>query len=156
MIDAWDRLEGEPPRWYARFEVFRQLGSGRSVAACWRADTGRVGQEAPSRWNTSARRWRWAERALAWDQAQAQSVGADRREARAEARERHRQAGHLAWTKAMAMLTNVDPTTLTLEQAVKLLQAGIGWERGALDDDSIETMQRVVDGLLRQQTEGQA
>lgn len=56
----------------------------------------------------------------------------------------------------MAMLTNVDPTTLTLEQAVKLLQAGIGWERGALDDDSIETMQRVVDGLLRQQTEGQA
>jgi hypothetical protein len=67
---AWDRQEGEPAAAYARFLRYRNLGPGRSVAAAYVAGTSRHKKACdgpPGSWGREAARWRWVERADAWD-----------------------------------------------------------------------------------------
>ena len=64
------RRPAEPARWYARFEVFRLLGSNRSIEAAFRACSDAEGLTATrpgSIWYAMAREWAWEERAGAWD-----------------------------------------------------------------------------------------
>ncbi len=66
----WERLPGEPARWYRRFVLYRDLGPQRTLAeahaAAARAE--RLAQpRLPARWTQIAGVWRWHERAQAWD-----------------------------------------------------------------------------------------
>jgi hypothetical protein len=62
--DVWNRLPGETVRQFANFERYRLLGPRRSLAA---ACGKRV---APLVWYDTAERWRWYERATAWETAE--------------------------------------------------------------------------------------
>jgi hypothetical protein len=66
----WDQMEGEPNRWYSRFQVYLELGITRTVKA-GAAAAGRQARGEPfecgSCWSAHSRRWRWRERSHAWD-----------------------------------------------------------------------------------------
>lgn len=67
----WDQQDGEPNRWYQRFNAFRLLGPGRSIEAVYRAECeARVSEvKRPSPlWYKQAEKWAWEQRAQAWDQ----------------------------------------------------------------------------------------
>lgn len=85
-VAAWERRPGEPVRWLARFNIYRLLGSGRSIDAAWRqeqrAKTNKNGR-APDSWHKAAKRFEWRERALIWDVADAERAGQEILEERA-------------------------------------------------------------------------
>lgn len=79
----WERMKSEPARWFLRFQIYRNLGSKRSLRATIAAE-----QEAqpatkgnrkprtteklsdvsvPGSWSRAAKVWNWQERAAAWD-----------------------------------------------------------------------------------------
>src|SRR5262249_49257410 len=71
-VQLWDRLEGEPPHAYACFRTYLQLGPNRTAVDAARAMLGegvnggkRV--RIPGSWQRNLARFRWKERALAWD-----------------------------------------------------------------------------------------
>lgn len=81
--EIWQPQPGEPQSWFERFDIYRQLGPWRSIAAAYRADAGAQANASgrPSRrWYVMAATWRWQARAEAWD-----ALGyAERAAARAE------------------------------------------------------------------------
>lgn len=80
---AWETVEGESSLAFAAFEIYRRLGPGRTVEEAWRrywsrpgTRRRRTGQGPPprvmpyfSRWGVT---WHWRERALGWDNEQAE------------------------------------------------------------------------------------
>lgn len=70
--NAWDRLAGEPVLWFSRFERFRLAGPTRSVLSVYHAEVAREGAKRrnglPSSWLRAVNRYRWRERADAWDE----------------------------------------------------------------------------------------
>jgi len=78
----WELIDGETALAFAAFEMYRRLGPARTVEEAWRQYWSRPGtrrrrmdKTSPprvmpyfSRW---AVKWRWRERALAWDEEQA-------------------------------------------------------------------------------------
>ena len=66
----WEQGPKEPDRWYARFTAFRDQGPDRTIANAYRICTrheGLQGKKPDSDWYRQAKRWRWRERATAWD-----------------------------------------------------------------------------------------
>lgn len=67
----WDQQEGEPNRWFQRFNVFRLLGPARSVLATANAERSRLGKQTKNavshHWQEAAKTWQWRKRAEAWD-----------------------------------------------------------------------------------------
>src|SRR5688572_8587599 len=71
-LRPWDRLDDEPAGAFTRFLVYRNLGPARSIEAAHRlvAEAAKGGErraKAPGAWQRAARRFRWRERAAAWD-----------------------------------------------------------------------------------------
>lgn len=70
----WERQEGEPHRWFQRFEAYRLMGPGRSLRSCYNTDRVAHGHEesrqASGTWRKIADLWSWQARAEAWDQEQ--------------------------------------------------------------------------------------
>ena len=74
MTDAqerkpWDRMQGEPFDWHARFQIYRDQGPSRSLAKAYREWTDSSGKPSKTT-KAKAKEWRWEERALAFDQHQ--------------------------------------------------------------------------------------
>ena len=71
----WDRLPAEPDEAYARFLIYRNLGTGRSFRKAYRhylrecdGYTGGLKRlHVPGSWRPDAKAYFWAERASAWD-----------------------------------------------------------------------------------------
>lgn len=61
-IHPWERQEGETPKAWEAFVVYRDLGSSRSLRGV--ANHLSKGMSLISRWSS---RWNWVERAAAWD-----------------------------------------------------------------------------------------
>lgn len=91
----WDRQIKEPSKWFERFERFRMLGPKRSLRATYngeRADNG--DGEKPtvaSSWTKNSKKWRWIERADAWDREQVRLNRKRFEEDRLAARDERRQ-----------------------------------------------------------------
>ena len=98
----YEPQEGEPNIWYDRFVKFMLLGSGRSLARCYRdvinterSTKGRPSlpttARCPQSWRQRARQFDWWHRAEAWDREQRrltlQKVDQTRRLAQDQARE---------------------------------------------------------------------
>ncbi len=66
---VWDRQEGETPKAFAAFVVFRDQGPSRSLDAAYREARGqRSGNKrAPGTWTDWYTRYRWKQRAEAYD-----------------------------------------------------------------------------------------
>lgn len=119
-IEPWDRQrdpdgELEPNRWYSRFSLdFQLLGPDRSLLGAYRRWLKRIGkvrkgqgepQSAPPSWRKAAVRWRWFERAEAWDKVQMDRL----REEEAEKWiERQLQAREQEWEAAQALWQRIE------------------------------------------------
>lgn len=69
-MQPWDRQPNEPARWYARFQVFLNLGTHRTVEEAYRFTAtveGLKGKRPGGQWYEIAREWEWDTRAAAWD-----------------------------------------------------------------------------------------
>lgn len=67
----WEQQEGEPNRWFQRFNAYRLAGPGRSLEAVYSAECeAKLSKvKRPSRlWYEAAETWQWKARAQAWDQ----------------------------------------------------------------------------------------
>ena len=74
---VWERMSDEPGNWYARFETFRLLGPARTVAEAHRQcarEEGRCTDHVAGDWNGNIQKWRWRERAEAWDQVEQEKI----------------------------------------------------------------------------------
>jgi len=70
-IHPWGRMNGEPHKWFVRFNNFRLMGPSRSILACYNGEKvgrgGKKGHHVTSSWQTQSDSWKWRERAEAWD-----------------------------------------------------------------------------------------
>lgn len=86
----YERLPDEPPVQFERFHAYLMMGPNRSLIGSYKifCDAARKGLkrpvDLPGSWKETARRWRWRERAAAWDAEQRekreQEVDAQKRE----------------------------------------------------------------------------
>lgn len=82
----WDQQPDEPGKWYGRFLLYLNLGPTRSVGKAQQAYYHKENE--PERrlttgtWAHYVRRWRWRERALAWDLHQRDLLALGERNAR--------------------------------------------------------------------------
>ncbi len=86
----WDRKDGEPLIWFARFERFRKDGTTRSLTRLYNfyRNSPKKSDNAPMLWREIAKKWDWRARAEAWDEAE---IERQRREEKKE-REQERRA----------------------------------------------------------------
>ena len=67
----WDILPGEPSLWYSRFCRYREAGAKRRFLAVYNAERAHDKKPSakviPSSWTVQIKKWKWAERAKAWD-----------------------------------------------------------------------------------------
>lgn len=106
----WDQLLDESARAYACFLVYRDLGPDRSLdKAFTRAQEAQEGtRKAPGCWHQWSGKYRWPERAQAWDAAmrakeQAAREAAQAAEAQAWARKRAEEAA-VEWDLSRALI----------------------------------------------------
>jgi hypothetical protein len=78
----WDRQPGESDKQYGHFLAYRDLGPARTVGRAYRRATnqgeftrGQGAKRAPGFFRRLAQRWRWQERAGAWDVRNLQRYG---------------------------------------------------------------------------------
>jgi hypothetical protein len=65
--ELWDRLPREPLLWFRRFEWFKRMEPERLIPAVYREMTKDDENNTPGSWYKMAKKWRWEERATAWD-----------------------------------------------------------------------------------------
>jgi len=75
-IMPWDRLPYEPAGWYARFQTYLYAPVPRSMMAIYNQVMAEKGRERPyttvsAGWKKAVEKWKWKERAEAWDIEQA-------------------------------------------------------------------------------------
>ena len=68
----WDRITDEPAQWYARFQKYLAAGPQRTFVDVYRGEPKRRTPKkrpktVPAGWQTQIKKWRWKERAEAWD-----------------------------------------------------------------------------------------
>lgn len=136
----WDRLRGETSRWYARFDVYRSLGPNRSMGAAYKAwhaaeniahpDTAPKmratynGVNAPDTVWRVATRWRWTERAEAWDSYQIELARQMEQVRIAAANADRVNTGKTMRNLGIRAITAMDARTIKPLEAVALVKAG--------------------------------
>jgi hypothetical protein len=159
--DPWDRQVGEPARWFHRFEKYRLAGPERTLLGVFHQEfaakngetqsgekrekkckrPSRV-QRMPGSWPTAASRWRWKERAEAWDAEQVRRDRAAIQEARNAAVKRHCEIGELAISvsekklRSRRFVRRIGP-----REVVSLVRAGCDVQYRALGLDKPEGAQ---------------
>lgn len=144
---AWDRLEGEPERWYARFiDFFVPQGPDRTMEEAyrqWRKSASKPDKKSrpPVGWSDAARIWRWRDRAADWDAAQRQQALDETEKERTEMFKRHIKTSLGLQNAALAKLKKIlgDPEkgipgeweSMTPDQVLRFLEKGIALERQA-------------------------
>jgi hypothetical protein len=130
---SWQRMRGEPALWYERFDIFRQLGPGRTLEDAWRKLEVKTAKHPSWRWYEVAKEWNWVERAAAWDAYRFEQLRQeeleDERAAKAAARE-NRRALISGFAGSMATaLTSYTESINRLERLVGQLQRMMDNER---------------------------
>lgn len=106
----WDQQPGENNLWFRRFQSYLRLGPRRSMLSAYTRDLEQRGINAkgkkhiPSSWRDSARRWRWLERAQAWDAQVAEQESAEWDSKRRQLRDQEWEAAQSLIDKARQML----------------------------------------------------
>jgi hypothetical protein len=78
----WEPQPSEPAIWYTRFAEYLRLGPTRTMQRvrdnlC--EETGKTSYKCGGHWSVAAQKWRWQERARAWDVDQCRLYAAERR-----------------------------------------------------------------------------
>lgn len=137
-VQPWDRQHGEKSKEYEAFRVYRDMPPlQRSVPVV--AERIGVGER---RARQLAQRWRWHERADAWDDALHHVEDQERLEAIRAMHAVHRRAGRAAVMKAVQALSLLSPDEMKASDVVRMMALGARLERDTLLV-SVEEMQGV-------------
>jgi hypothetical protein len=157
--------EGEPNKWYDRFQIYLLLGSSRSIYAAytaWRERSGKTPRESaqkraglPKSWVDAAAKWEWVKRAEAFDENERQQQLSDWTRRRDELRESEWKFSQELLDKARQMLvfplaktvrsqqadgqtivTEVYPTRWSIGDVAKFLEAASKLGRLALGEET--------------------
>lgn len=147
----WDRQPDEPALWFSRFDAYRLLGPKRSVTAAWNAETGvKVqGKEAPSNWYQSAKKWRWQERAEAWDAQELPSRQQQQLAELAETRARHREMSRTVQDLALKAFERLQADDLSPLEALRYFESGVDLERKAIEEPLIAEVARILEEIKK-------
>jgi hypothetical protein len=138
-VNVWDRQPDEPTRWFERFHQFCLMGPGRTLMGCIHAEQERLGKEKkstqiPGAWSEQAARWKWRERATAWDDYQRELARKEEEVTLRQRRRVHLAQAQLVQDKAFERLKAIAPAELTVRDVLAYLEAGVRQEllaRGA-------------------------
>ena len=127
-LDPLARLPDEPDRWFDRYERFRLLGPQRTVTAAWRSEDpeANANNSVPPHWYETSRKYRWRERAGAWDDEQREKM----REAESLALEQRRAA----WLELETRASNA-----MIKKALDMLEFPLAEER-TVDEETGEVV----------------
>ena len=117
---SWHQQPDEPPDWFNRFHTYLTLGPSRTLTAAyreWAKSKGSPSSTASQQYN----KWRWKERALAYDQANREEKAAFEAARAAEARERRIRKNNKILEAVAAALDTADLENLSTEEARALL-----------------------------------
>lgn len=129
MRDPWERLKGESSKAYAHFCLYRDMGKERSLRKL-AADTTCTSQlRQLQRWSA---RWRWVDRAQAYDDEIYRELRAKNEKQIVEAADRQARLGRVLQSKSVEKMANLDGNTLTVTQATMLAKIGAELEARAL------------------------
>ncbi|HIP95827.1 MAG TPA: hypothetical protein EYH32_01285 [Anaerolineae bacterium] len=145
MTDApWERQRDEqgnlePARWFYRFDTFyRPLGPERSLLAAYNAWLAQRGvkrrNSVPRSWQRAAEKWRWKQRAEAWDAWQRQKRLEEEEEERRRWRKRRLELLHSFYDKVADALRGFNPTEATLSQLTQAVRVAAEQLRAEFDD----------------------
>lgn len=141
----WEQQDDEPVLWFDRFEQYRLLGPTRTVMAVYndfRAGRGKGRAKTPPQsWTEATHRWRWKDRARAWDMSLVQRRQEEWEEERSEnKRQRLALLGSFRakMTEAVALL---DPTDIRWAEAVAGLKMVLAESRAEYNDEPIQRIE---------------
>lgn len=127
--------------WFGRFQRFLTMGPDRTILGTYNEERAQRGADRrtslPNSWFRNSRRWRWRERADAWDVVQQRKTFAENVERYERMRRRHAEIGRGMQTAATHGLRHLvtraeaDPKALEPSEVRLLAQAGIDVERTA-------------------------
>jgi hypothetical protein len=133
--EQWERQTGEPNIWFARFESYRLAGPSRSIHGVLRSEKGAKGnkrrQSIPGAWSRAATRWRWRERAEAWDELERHKAREAHAQGIAEMNQRHVQESQALQSKAVQRLKTLELDDLSATDVVRFLVEASKLERTA-------------------------
>jgi len=145
----WERQPGESARAYAAFCAYRDLPPReRSILRAAellgyvRAPRGQRRPNVPGRIVAWSQRWRWAERALAWDEEQDRLARAAETEAIKAMRDRHAREAMALQQKALERLRAMDPSELSPSDVLRYFVEAAKLERLARGEPEMITEHR--------------
>jgi hypothetical protein len=146
--DPWEQLTGEPNRWFARFESFRLGGQSRSLLGCVNADRLARGADRsrsiPQAWANNAKRWRWRERAEAWDHAQRLEARLARTRDIEEMNRRHLHEAQALQSKAFQRLKAMEIERLSPADVLRFCIESAKLERTVMGEPQTIEEQRLA------------
>lgn len=135
---AWDRLPDEPALWHRRLLRFCELGGARTIIAVeneYRAKKGlRKRVRISQNWYEAAKKYRWAERATAYDNWVAEQWSREVQASVIQTRRNHLAAARLAIKLGYEGIRSLDPTKLSPKELLALLSFGIALELRSLGE----------------------
>lgn len=146
MPAPWEKQPEETPRAFEAFCVYRDLGPNRSLAKTGQ----KLGKNLTTIQQWSAR-YRWVERATAWDQEQDRLAREAAIKARMEMAERHAKAALVLMQKALQKLAKMGPDDLEPADVARFLDLAVKIER--LSRGEPAEIVRAEDGGERQVTD---
>lgn len=134
--EPWEQQPGESAKAYAAFCLYRDLPPAkRSLRAVTELIYGpkpgmkRSQRNVPGKIRDWAARWRWAERAKAWDEEQDRQNREAQLQAIKEMRERHAEQAKYLQAKALEALQKMVPQEFSPADALRYLIEGAKLER---------------------------
>lgn len=150
----WEREAHESPLWFYRFDAYyRPLGPERNLLKAYKgwyqAEKGRESKSvsAPTSWREAAERWRWLERADAFDVQQRLARLKDEDEARRKSREQRLAILNGVLLRASTALVRLDPEEARWGDVIAAVRLAVQELRHEYGDD-VTTVKVEAAGVL--------
>lgn len=124
MSELWERQDGETPKAYAAFCVYRDLGPDRSMAKT--GETLGKSQGLMEEWSA---KYEWVKRAAAWDEEQDRVARKAQMDEIIKMRKRHARIAQTALEKVSTALDNIDPKNISNSDIARLMDTASKLER---------------------------
>jgi hypothetical protein len=155
--DPWDRLQGEPEHWFARFEMYRLAGPTRTVEASYRSEArDKAKRYLPTNWKRAVERWHWKERAEAWDDDERERARKQRLVDIESANQRHVGLAREAFGLVKRRIQTLEVKDFSTRELIRLAEFAIKQEREGLAESAIVELQETVQGVVAQVMHGQS
>ena len=146
----WDRLPAEPAQWFARFDAYRLLGPGRTIEAVWRGEAKKSKVKRPNpAWYAASTRYRWKERAEAWDAQELPSRQQQQLAELAETRARHREMSRTVQDLALKAFERLQAEDLSPLEALRYFESGVDLERKAIEEPLVVEVARILEEIKK-------